>query len=217
MKLRDDPRTERHIGILEHTTDGRVITAIELPSPANKSSEGVAAYHKKQAEFISARVNLVEIDLIRGGHFVLALPERKLPRKCQTPYSINVRRATQSDEANLYRVTLRDPLPTIPIPLRPTDRDAVLQLQSLLDECIERGRYHLKYQLSPDPPLAADEEVWADQLLREHGLRVWCVASELVRVAVAWASSACCIYSYKQLRIARLPARTGRPCSRTNS
>lgn len=172
VKLRDDPRTERHIEILDLKTGGRVITAIELLSPANKSSEGIAAYHKKQAEFIAARVNLVEIDLIRGGQFVLALPERKLPRKCQTPYLINVRRATQPDVANLYPILLRDPLPNIPIPLRPTDPDAVLQLQPLFDECFERGRYRLKYQLPPAPPLTEEEEVWADQCLREQGLRV---------------------------------------------
>jgi len=171
VKLRDDPRTERHIEILDHKTGGRVITAIELLSPANKTSEGVAAYHKKQAEFIAARVNLVEIDLIRGGQFILAMPERKLPRKCHTPYLINVRRATQPDEANLYPITLRDPLPNIPIPLRSTDRDAVLQLQPLLDECFERGRYRLNYQQPPDPPLTDDEESWSDRRLRELGLR----------------------------------------------
>lgn len=171
VKLRDDPRTERHIEILDLKMGSRVITAIELLSPANKSSEGVAAYHKKQAEFIAARVNLVEIDLIRGGQFVLAMPQRKLPRKCHTPYLINVRRAIQLDEANLYPATLRDPLPNIPIPLRSSDSDAVLQLQPLLDECYERGRYRLNYQQPPDPPLTDDEESWSDQRLRELGLR----------------------------------------------
>ncbi|MFM9959720.1 MAG: DUF4058 family protein [Planctomycetaceae bacterium] len=171
VRLRDDPRTERHIEILDLKTGGRVITAIELLSPANKSSEGREAYRKKQAEFIAARVNLVEIDLIRGGHFVLAMPERKLPRKCHTPYLINIRRATRRDEAALHPITLREPLPNIRIPLRPTDSDIVLQLQPLVDECYERGRYRLNYQQPPDPPLTTEEDAWVDQLLRERGLR----------------------------------------------
>src|SRR5438093_9806194 len=50
---RDDPRTERHIEILDSTAGGRVVTGIELLSPANKSSQGRKTYRKKQAEFIS--------------------------------------------------------------------------------------------------------------------------------------------------------------------
>ena len=169
--LRDDPRTERHIEIIDLSTGGRVITAIELLSPANKTSEGRESYRKKQDEFIGARVNLVEIDLVRGGNFALAIAERKLPRSCHTPYLINVRRAARRAEAELYRLPLSEPLPNIRVPLRPTDSDVVLQLQPLLDECYERGRYRMNYQQPPNPPLTADENAWADQLLREQGLR----------------------------------------------
>ena len=169
--LRDDPRTERHIEIIDLSTGGRVITAIELLSPANKTIEGRETYRIKQDEFIGARVNLVEIDLVRGGHFALAIAERKLPRNCRTPYLINVRRAIRRAEAELYRLPLSDPLPNIRVPLRPTDSDVVLQLQPLLDECYERGRYRMNYQQPPDPPLTPDEDAWADQRLREQGLR----------------------------------------------
>ena len=171
VMLRDDPRTERHIEIIDLSTGGRVITAIELLSPVNKTIEGRETYRRKQDEFIGARVNLVEIDLVRGGHFALAIAERKLPRNCRTPYLINVRRAIRRAEAELYRLPLSDPLPNIRVPLRPTDSDVVLQLQPLLDECYERGRYRMNYQQPPDPPLTPDEDAWADQLLRERGLR----------------------------------------------
>ncbi len=171
VTLRDDPRTERHIEILDSTGGGRVVTGIELLSPANKSSQGRKTYRKKQAEFIAARVNLVEIDLIRGGGFVLALPERKLPRKRRAPHWIVVRRANHPDEAAIYPVSLREPLPNIRVPLRPSDSDLVLQLQPLLDECYERGRYRMNYEQPPDPPLAAEDDAWADQLLREQRLR----------------------------------------------
>ena len=170
VALRDEPRTERHIEILDHRTGGRVITAIELISPWNKTSEGRAAYYKKQTEFVTARVNLVEIDLIRGGHFVLAMPEKKLPRTCRTPYLVNVRRATHPDEAFLYPAGIGQPLPSIGIPLRPTDVDVALELQPLLDECFERGRYRLNYQQSLAPPLSDEDAAWMRQMLQEHGI-----------------------------------------------
>lgn len=170
VEIRDEPRTERHIEILDRSTGGRVVTAIELISPWNKTPDRRAAYYRKQTEFVSARVNLVEIDLIRGGLFVLAIPEAKLSRKNRYPYLINVRRATRADVAFLYPATFSQPLPNIQIPLRPTDVDVVLQLQPLLDECFERGRYRLNY-LEPLNPVPADEDAaWMKERLQEQRL-----------------------------------------------
>ena len=170
VTLRDEPRTERHIEIFDHATGGRVITAIELISPANKTPEGREAYYRKQTEFVTARVNLVEIDLVRGGLFVLAMPEKKLPRKCRTHYLINVRRATHPEKAFLYPASFSVPLPNIRIPLRPSDADVVLQLQPLLDECFERGRYRLHYGEPLNPPLSMEDAAWLKQRLQEQGL-----------------------------------------------
>ena len=170
VAFRDEPRTERHIEILDRSTGGRVITAIELISPWNKTLVGRAAYYQKQTEFVTARVNLVELDLIRGGLFVLAMPEGKLPRKCRTPYLINVRRATHPEKAFLYPASFSQPLPNIRIPLRPTDTDVVLQLQPLLDECFERGRYRLHYAVPLNPPLSPEDTAWMRQRLQEQGL-----------------------------------------------
>ena len=76
------------------------------------------------------------------------------------------------DEADVFPVSLREHLPNIPIPLRPADQDVVLQLQPLLDESYRRGRYDtIDYRVAADPPLAADDNSWANQLLCEQGLR----------------------------------------------
>ena len=167
-----EKRTERHIEILD-ASGGRVITAIELLSPQNKcKQQGRRAYRKKQREYLGSGVNLVEIDLIRGGRFVLAVSKQILPTKCQTPYLICTRRAGYDDQAEIFPIGMRDPLPNIPIPLRPTDDDVALQLQTLLDECYIRGRYRTtNYREPPDPPLPTEDDAWADQLLREQGLR----------------------------------------------
>ena len=73
----------------------------------------------------------------------------------------------------MYRVSLREPLPTIRIPLRSDDLDVPLQLQSLLDTAFVNGGYaeDLDYAEDPRPPLTGPDGAWADQLLREHHLR----------------------------------------------
>ncbi len=60
----------------------------------------------------------------------------------------------------------------IPIPLCPGDADVTLDLQAILDECYRKGGYDdINYRAAPSPRLDLDDEVWADALLREKGLR----------------------------------------------
>ena len=75
-------------------------------------------------------------------------------------------------EREVYPIPLRERLPAIRVPLRPTDADVVLDLQPLIDQCHERGRYHLlDYRLDPDPPFAPEDAAWVDEILRHHHLR----------------------------------------------
>lgn len=169
----DDQRTQRHLEIVDASDGGRVVTAIEILSPANKlSADGQLAYIRKQREYLDAHINLVEIDLIRGGNFVLAVPEDRLPATCRTPYLVCTRRATRPHVAELYPLPLRQILSNLPIPLRPSDKDVVLQLQPLLDACYRDGRYHrLNYRLDPTPRLGEADARWLDEVLRASGLR----------------------------------------------
>jgi hypothetical protein len=71
----------------------------------------------------------------------------------------------------VYPIGLRERLPAIRIPLRPADAEVVLDLQSLIDQCHERGRYHLlNYRLALNPPLGPEDANWVNQILREHQL-----------------------------------------------
>lgn len=49
--------------------DQVLVTVIELLSPANKRPgvDGADAYHKKRQELLHSTVNILEIDLLRGG------------------------------------------------------------------------------------------------------------------------------------------------------
>ena len=53
-----------------------------------------------------------------------------------------------------------------------TDRDAVLELQPLIEQVYERGRYEtLNYDRDLDPPLSEPDRIWVDEVLRTSGLR----------------------------------------------
>lgn len=68
---------ESYITILDRLTDQSVVTVIELLSPANKAAgPGRTSYLSKQAEVLASATYLVEIDLLRSGQHVLAVPER---------------------------------------------------------------------------------------------------------------------------------------------
>ncbi len=67
---------------------------------------------------------------------------------------------------------IRERLPKIRIPLRPSDRDVVLDLQALIDQCYNNGRYdQTSCAIGLDPPLDAEDVAWAEGVLKETGLR----------------------------------------------
>jgi hypothetical protein len=139
--VRRPPHPNRHVEIT--TTDGRLITAIEFISPWDKvGARAREQYARKQLDYLDAGVNLVEIDLVRQGSYVLAASLAEVPESQRTPYMICVYRNTMPDQFELYRAPLQEPLPNIPIPLRPGEGDVVLELQPLIDECYRDGRYY---------------------------------------------------------------------------
>ena len=165
-----DDEVERWIEI--HDETGQLVTVVELLSPANKVGQPARErYRNKLRTLISAGVNVVEIDLVRQGESVFPKEMCALARTQGAPYGVSVLRATQPKEREAYIIGLRKRLPVISIPLRPTDADIALDLQPLIDQCHERGRYHrLRYQVPLDPPLSAADAAWAEGILRQHEL-----------------------------------------------
>lgn len=163
IRLHGEPRTERHIEIVDVQRGHRIITVIELLSPANKGSRlGRQAYRQKQEEYVLAGVNLVEIDLIRRGEHIVWIPKEEIPVDWDSMYRVSIRRVAGEYEVELIRVPFREPLPNFAIPLRPADADIVIRLQPLLDECYRRGRYDsIDYTRPLDPPLEGDDLAWA--------------------------------------------------------
>lgn len=168
IPLPNEKPIQRHIEIVDLNSGNRVVTAIELLSSANKKEDaGRPAYRRKQLEYIAAGVNLVEIDFIRTGSFIVAAPEDRIPWDMRTPYIVCVRRVQRPEQAEIIPIAMEQTVPNFRIPLRPTDADIVLQLQPLLDSCYRRGRYaSIDYSVPPRPPLDAEASAWAEKLLQ---------------------------------------------------
>jgi hypothetical protein len=167
-----EPEPDRWLEIRD--VRGRVITVIEVISPTNKNDDGRSAYRQKQRDLLAGGVNLVEIDLIRGGQHVLAIPLDRLERRTPSTHWICVARtqAGYQGRREVYPCPLREPLPTIRVPLRSGDPDAPLALQPLIDECYRVGRYWLSdYTRELEPPLPAEDTAWVQERLKAAGLR----------------------------------------------
>lgn len=174
IKPFDEPGTERFIEIRDFSTGGRLITVVEIVSPSNKERGGSRnSYLKKRVELHEARVSLVEIDLLRGDHSLDVVPRSELRDDYQTPYLVTISR--EESEGTMYevcRVPLEERLPVLGIPLRSGEPDALLDLQAVLNDAYDRGGYDiLDYRKPPKPPLEGAAAEWADQLLKQKGLR----------------------------------------------
>ena len=134
-----------------------LITVIELLSPTNKNSgPDREQYLSKRKLLLSGNVHFVEIDLLRGG---TRMPVEGL---AQCDYAMMVSRSYERPKVGLWPMKLRERLPVIPVPLKPEDPDAVLDLQQLLHETFDAAGYaDYIYQGKPRPPLHPEDEAWA--------------------------------------------------------
>lgn len=174
FKTLAQPTRETFIEIIEPGTGGRVVTVIEFLSPTNKTpGEGMEMYLAKQREYRRAGVSLVEIDLIRGGRHVIALPKSAVPEKMTTWPRICVVEGWRKTSMKLYPISPRERMPVFAVPLREDDPPVALDLQAVFARCFEVGEYGLDidYRQDPKPPLSSEDAAWADALLREKGLR----------------------------------------------
>jgi len=153
------PMTERWIEIREAA--GGLITVVEILSPGNKNAGGWSAYMEKRRVLLESPINLVEIDLLLGGNPIFPESFVKLPPLDQAHYFINTTRAGTTMRREIYRPLLREPLPVIRIPLRKHEKDIFIDLQVLVNQVHEVGRYHtLDYSKSPDLPLSPADQEW---------------------------------------------------------
>ena len=168
-----EPVTEGSIESIDMKSGHRVVTSIEVLSPSNKhAGEGQRLFLQKREDLKKAGVNVVEIDLLRGGDRVLLVSPVQIPPSYRTDYQICVWRSSRPSAVLVYGAPLRERLPVIPMPLRPPDPDAMLDLQAVVDQCYRNGGYDdIDYTDEPEPRLKKVDVSWADALLKEQGRR----------------------------------------------
>lgn len=149
-----DAPAQRFVEIRETRTNHRLITVIELLSLANKNTpSGRDQYAQKLHEYLAAGVNVVEYDLLRAGRLPIDVSST-VRRRYSAQYAITVYRAVQSGRAQVYPFNLKQPIPAIRLPLRPTDAEVELAVQPLYDHLVDTGRYNIDYSQPCDPPLS---------------------------------------------------------------
>lgn len=162
-----EPRRVPYIEILQHDI-GEVVTVIEVLSPVNKvDGDGRDQYLKKQAEILSSRASLVEIDLLGVGLRVTDEPRDELNRVPFYRYIISVNRADR-EYVELYPLKISERLPRFRIPLRSPDADVVVDLQAAFNRCYDNGAFADLIDYSQPPPvlLSQEERAWAQQVLQ---------------------------------------------------
>jgi Protein of unknown function (DUF4058) len=169
-----DPVEESYLEI--YSMPGkRLVTAIEVISLTNKHAgkRKRKPYLLKQKEYHKGRVNLVEIDLLRAGPHVTLVSRDRLERKVGSfDYHISVRTEHPASRLFAAGIKLAAPLPSLAVPLDQNAGHVMVDLQKILDQAYESGRYErlVDYTTWCDPPLPAAQRKWAEAILREKGL-----------------------------------------------
>ncbi len=158
---------ERYLEIREQRTH-RVVTVIELLSPANKvrGAPRFEQFARKRAEVLNSDAHWIEIDLLRSGTRWDLAPG---PSDYCVILSRVERRREEPPTGEAWLINMRDRLPTIAVPLRPPYPDVVLDLQQALDLVYDRAgyRYSVDYTQLTEPHLSASDEAWTRSVLRQ--------------------------------------------------
>ncbi len=158
---------EAFVEIYEADDRQRLVTCVEMLSPTNKrpGTVGWEQYQRKRQSVLLGGVNLVEIDLLRGGE--------RMPMRDPWPagpYSFLVFRAGGAELCRVWPVHYRKPLPTLSIPLLRRHPDIPIELQPVFASIYRRSRYSrsIDYTRPLTPPLEAEDAAWLAERLRRR-------------------------------------------------
>ncbi len=162
---------ETYLTIRDRQSQQQIVTVIEVVSPTNKyAGPGRVSYVAKQIEVRKSTAHLIELDLLRTGPHVVAVPEWAARQHGPYHYLVCVNLAGGlRDRFQLYPRSIQERLPRIRLPLATPDPDLVLDVQAVLARTYEASGYaeRLDYSVPCTPPLASEDQRWADALIRQ--------------------------------------------------
>jgi hypothetical protein len=167
-----EDHSEEYIEV-RNRSDGRLVTLVEVVSPANKTTPaGRAAYLERRRDALAQRAGVVEIDLVMQGKPTLTFSRDGLP---EYDHAVTVTRGNAPDRYEIYTTTLSKRLPKFKVPLAADDRDALLDLQAAFTRAFDLGNFaaQLDYASPPPPdvPLTDAHRTWLDDHLKGLKLR----------------------------------------------
>lgn len=172
-----DERRESFVEIRQaRGSHDAVCTRIDVPSRENKTADHPSRflYLTRQRQDLWEGANRVEIDLLRGGEPTTLAPAGLLARsRADAPYHVAVFRLSDPNQVTVYPFGLPDPLPTVRVPFGEDGSEVALDLAAVLNDCYRAAAYDRwgLYRRPCDPPLAPDQQAWAEGVLRAGGLR----------------------------------------------
>jgi len=155
-----DVERESYIEIRDRVSR-ELITIVEIVSHPNKRPGPHREQHLAEREqLLAGPVHLVELDLLREHP---RFPLENLPY-CE--YYGLVSRSQKRPSAEIWPIRFRESLPEIPIPLRPSDPEAHLDLQAVLHGVYDAAGYEYYVYGTPlQQPLSLDDAAWARQFV----------------------------------------------------
>lgn len=142
----------------------RLVTEIEILSPADKHGEGAREYRERRNNLLRTATPLIELDLLRRGDRILLDGEPP-----PAPYYVYLSRTQRRPFTQVWPVPMQRRLPTIPVPLLPHDPDTYLDIQAAVDACFALVGYERLIDYTAPPPvpeLSPADMSWLDETLR---------------------------------------------------
>jgi hypothetical protein len=164
---------ESRVEILDSYNEMKLVALIEVVSPTNKADgPGRDSYRSKQDEVLARECSLIEIDLLRRGKHVLAIPEWRVAELRPFDSLCCVSRWPRRNRYELYPRKLEERLPRIKIPLEQEDPDVVLDLQGAYEHVYVIARYarRVRYDQACEPPLEPGQQAWAEERIKAFQL-----------------------------------------------
>lgn len=151
---------------IRDVAERRLVTLIEILSPVNKRGEGAQEYAERRLEVMQTATHLLEIDLLCQGTRINLVGQPP-----EAPYYIYLSRFQRRPRTQVWALSIRHPLPILPVPLLPPDPDVPLDLQAALTACFDLVGYEtlLDYRLPPPKDLSDADKKWVAEILVTAG------------------------------------------------
>ena len=134
-----------------------LVSVIELLSPSNKVGRTRRDYLTKRVALLSTSFNLVEIDLLLAGRRPPVIGDVPAGDLCAF-----VCRGEERPDCQAFAWSIRDRLPTLPVPLRPGEDEVPLDLAAAYTMTYDGGAFDtlVPYDEPLPGPLSDADRAW---------------------------------------------------------